>query len=227
MMINPARFGGGGGGGGSPPVPGMFAWYDASDSGSQIVTSGRVAQWNDLSGNNRNLAEPSSNGPAQSTTGGKPCLAFNGTTNQLQRGSYGLSQPCTIFAVTTIPSTGSQRNLISDNTGTPGHISLGVTSTVHFLYGGTVSATAADTWPLGLTQMTYLADDASSKIRKSGVDIASGAIGTGNISSLRVGSSPVGEFWAGSVCEILIYASLLGGSDLTDTENYLKTKWGL
>ena len=57
-------------------VPNLTMWYDASDTGSTIVTNGVLTEWKDKSGNGYDISQSFTNMPFYSSSGGPNNLAY-------------------------------------------------------------------------------------------------------------------------------------------------------
>jgi hypothetical protein len=97
-------------------LPGLLLWLDASNSGSITQSAGSVSQWNDLSGNGNNVAQPTgANRPTYSATGfngTKPGITFtSGSSQWIQNASVALnSAPFNVFVVLTTPTSGASNS---------------------------------------------------------------------------------------------------------------------
>lgn len=104
-------------------IPNLAAWYDPSDSGTYTLTSGRVSQLDDQSGNGNHLTEVSANGPtiAAAQWNGMDALSYPIATRQLHRSNAGLTNingpDLSVFVVCEVnfPFTGSSGGLISQS----------------------------------------------------------------------------------------------------------------
>jgi len=100
-------------------ISGLAAWYDAADATTLTLATG-VSQWNDKSGNGRNLTQSTGNNQPASgtrTIGGKNALDFDGTNDALALGSYGLdlaaTKAMTLFMVGSADIPSSVRRVVS------------------------------------------------------------------------------------------------------------------
>jgi hypothetical protein len=91
-------------------ISGLAAWYDAADSTTLTIATG-VSQWNDKSGNGRNLSQSTGNNQPASgtrTIGGKNALDFDGSNDGLASGfslDLAASKAFTVFVVAATDTT--------------------------------------------------------------------------------------------------------------------------
>ena len=152
-------------------IPGLAAWYDAADSASITLDSGRVSQWSDKSGNARHATNTSSGStqPNYTTAGrnGLNVLTFaaasvqrltvagTGTFNFLHNGTDSYFVAVTKYGATSNPDA------------------------IYMLFGNSGGASAN-------TGIIYAFDDRSSASRSnaSNVFVARGVLGQSTASSL-------------------------------------------
>lgn len=217
----------------SPPITtGLQAHYDA-DAIIGLADNDPIGQWDDISGNLRHVTASGTARPIYRTgvLNGKPVVRFDGVNDWL-RFAGGLadrfSQPNTIYAVAQSNILTGVRPLYSgdlvgerhqlvirgDDVGDPWR-----------LFAGTVRDVASA--DINSHFITTVWNGASSQFRLSGVQTnPGGTVGTQSLRLFSVGSDHAGtSFWSGDIAEILVYNAAHSAQEISDTEDYLETKW--
>lgn len=206
----------------------LALWLDAEDAASITLNGSTVSQWNDKSGNGRNVSQATAAlQPTYSATGmlGKPTLDWGTVASErvLTRAIsgyapqryFGLAEwdgpnPFTNFGglVTHGPSTGivSNDRAMADNTGTGWFGSL-----QYHLNGDTASSTALPTISSPFLFATTFGPQTGRTGLFVGSDIATG--------SLRA--------WIGKISEIIAINFVPTTQEREIIEGYLAWKWGL
>lgn len=218
----------------SPLALNPSVWFDASDTSSITSSNGKVSQWNDKSGFNRNLSQ--STDANQPTTGsvtqnGLNTIGFNGSTQFIQTSS----------ALTfTNPTSGNMWFLsvfVSSSSGTVPYCSSLTQQTEAMIYQqsgtwgawrnsaflGSAEAVAADTAYI----VTGNFDGANSFYRINGKEVARGTTGTGAGGGCRIGRNPFSAYNGGQLCEFAAVNGYLHPSAMLEWEKYAATKWGI
>jgi hypothetical protein len=242
-------------------LPNLKAWYDASDTSSISVTSTKVTQWNDKSGNAYHLT--------QATDAYRPNSGTR-TVNSLNAIDYNTNTD------TLVASTASNWKFMNDATGSTNFVVMKLDTTpsadpywILVTRGGSVgngpgflnTTTTADKYSHAINTnsanivsniststvgtstvcMTTLSDpNNATAANKSDIRKNSGSAEKNNVTTgtpqdsnparpLRVGDYDEGGTLGidGLVCEIVICSGLLGATDITKTQDYLKAKWGI
>jgi hypothetical protein len=231
--------------------PLLFApslWLDASDTLTITASSGSVSQWNDKSGNGRNVVQANSaNQPVTGTRtqNGLNAIDFNGTTNRLDNASTSLVNQSngtfTTFAVV-VPDvvTGTRGILNGDpqvGTRPPQFLRFNTTTlecirvtnfagSLSVVTATRTSATTATTPTLVRSTLTA----SSMVVTANGVEGAA-PLTTGGSSAVSalvtVGSVANSAFFDGMICEILAFPSVLSGSAVDVVQEYLRVKWAV
>jgi hypothetical protein len=208
-------------------------WLDAADT-STITASGspsKVSQWNDKSGNGRNVAQAT--GANQPTTGATTqnslnVLDFDGG-DVLTRASVTINQPYTVAQVWRYTSgVGAGITTVTLSLAELGAYAGYIGDSQYRMFNGTVvnSAAIADT---SVHQITTVHNTTASSVRLDGTLVAGPAnAGSTNGSRINVGAanSTGTAAFTGFIAEILVFPVALSASELTDVETYLKNKWG-
>jgi hypothetical protein len=211
-------------------IAGLQLWLDASDASSVTLDgSNNVEQWNDKSGNARHATQATALlRPAYSTAAVNSlnAVTFNGTSHRVATGSFSVSQPYTLCVVISSTNNGSFRVMFESSSP---RMSLFSQSGTSLFYNAGSDISGSVTISTNVARLiTGVFAGASSSLRfdKSAVSTTSpgtNAIGGG----CTIGSTPSGTFpFAGSICEILLYNTALSGTDLTNVESYLSSRWG-
>jgi hypothetical protein len=208
-----------------------FLWLDAADTTTITASSGSVSQWNDKSGNGRNVSQ--SNAANQPTTGvatqnGLNVLDFN--VDLLQSAAFTQAQPFTAAVVARSTNTGTGNRQAVGNDGTTPTVYEN--NGVWRIFAGTelISTTARnDAWHY----FSAIFNGSSSNLRLDGTQIASGNAGTNGYSNRRIniGSSLSGgnpsATWLGQIAEVILFSRVLSADEIAEVETYLANKWGL
>jgi len=213
-------------------IAGLVAWYDADDASTITESGGLVSQWDDKSGQGNHVAQGTStlqpltvdaqqNGRAIVRTDGIDDYIY---VNAFSGGAIGNGHTVLIALKPDARAgvhvfydgrnSGATRSETYNNSGT------------YAYFSGVVNATTTNV-ATGFTQLTTVYHNVNGLLRENGVEIDTGSTGASQMNGLIVGSfQAVTNVWAAQdVGEILIYDSILAGTDLTDAENYLKARW--
>lgn len=211
-------------------LPGLVANWDCSDTGS-ITGSPNVTQLDDLSGNGNHLLGQGTPVTGSVTIGGLNAIQTSGAGDGLYRAaSISMAAVRSVFIVARVPSLAATQSLIQNLA--DGTYSLGcgtlVTSGAAFLE---VSGHALDTGSAVTAaqafQATFIANGASSIIRVDGSETVVDLTG----SNYPGTAGPIIQFYnlwdaAVDLGQMFWSSQVIGGTDLTDAEAFLQTKWG-
>ena len=209
-----------------------LAWYDASDITTITESGGAVSQWDDKSGNNRNLTQgtsalqPVTN---SATRNNKNVLVFN--DNRLESISFTQTQPITIFAMCNLTTLDTDnRQVVGNDESTPGVHSptiYTIISTWRIFAGSDFNSlvTRDSQWHC----FSALFNGSSSVFRIDSRLSFLGNAGTRGYGNQRilVGGSNATAFWRGNVAELIFVPYLVPINQMIDVERYLISKWGL
>lgn len=208
-----------------------IAWYDAADANAITFVSNKVTQWNDKSGNTRDLVQATTDyQPAQTTLNSLNAVLFDGSNDRVRWGgaTWSISQSLTIVVAATTKAATTGLLYIMDND-------------ARLIFGQDDSATkylalnASSAW-IGNTALTNdvafigsgVADGANSAVYKDGAAAGTGNPGSAGISTgfvLGCHKDQNASWWNGIIAEVVIFS----GTDTTNrqkTEGYLAWKWG-
>jgi PKD repeat protein len=198
-------------------VSGLAVWL----SGDNVVMgSGGVQQWNDSIGINDFDQSDTTKRPdyiaSNPVLADKPCLRFNGTTDELN--SHTLVGVGSVFILSNWngAATFPQYNGIINLRNSPYYLFSGFIGTTNFypgIFSGSLysnSSLSSDYAPLSSYKVT------------SGI---AGSVSTPD--SLVVGNNrhDGNSFWNGDIAEVIIYNSILTSADRQLVENYLYNKY--
>lgn len=216
-------------------VAGLAAWYDASVASSITSVAGAVSQWNDRSGNGRNLTQ--STAIRKPTTGTRTINGLNAldfTNNFIDSAPVSIVQPVTLLAVVLADSyTGAANRYIDTWTGAEADriIMFRLTSTPALqVFAGSSANTTHDMATGAAHVHSAVFNGATSSFFEDGTQYG-GALnpGTGPIYQINLGgdgfTSAADSDWDGLIAEVLIYGAALSAGNRRALENYLKIKW--
>jgi len=201
-------------------------WLDASDTSTITESGGAVSQWDDKSGNGNDVTQgTAANQPTSGTRtlNGLNVLDFDGTTDFLTVSGFTASQPITLFAVVE-KDTDTSRRIFTG--GILGWILVNQQPTSYagnYLYG--TIGTAVDNTP---HIMRHTFNGVSSSIHVDGTQTGpTGNAGTTGITSPFTLSTSSTQQWDGIIAEIIVIDGTLTADQITATESYLASKWGI
>lgn len=217
-------------------LSGLAVWLDADDASTFTFSSGSVvSQWNDKSGNGRHFsqgtvaAQPARTG----TIGTRTAVTFDGSDDFLAwSGTTIASQPFTIAMVFVPTGDVLNANLVDTSTSTGRVLIEANPGTRWRMFAGTVKDVTTGNPVTGTAYaITTVFDGAGSSFRVNASSIGTGTAGTGSLLSASAQSFWVGRgqnaFTPARIGEVVITTTALSGTNLTDLESYLMTRWGI
>lgn len=221
-------------------IPGLKAWYDASDlSAITDAGGGAVSQWADKSGNGYHATQ--STGAQRPVTGtrtvkGANGLDFNGTSHNLilPSGLYSLSAGAnTIIAIFAADLSGdaTQRIINGQDAGT-GRFYMGINATgLTAANNATGSGATTETWTKDAnahmavftrngTAQTNNIDGGTGASNSSGTDLTMTQL-------LLGGQSSSANRFDGILCELMLYGRALPNVELNRLAAAARQKWGI
>jgi hypothetical protein len=235
-----------GGGGGFLPsdIAGLTLWLDADDAGTITdAGAGAVSQWLDKSANAYALAQAVAG--SRPTTGtrtqnGRNVIDFDSDSLEVASNAP-INNPSdgawTIFAVAlTDTVTGVHRLLDGDAATRIGQylrIDGNNAQSIGFV-GATSKTDAAGVTLSASTAYLFRSVNGGTTTIETSVDATSNGTtalgGTQNYSAtipLSLGKAlSTSQFWDGWIAEVIAYNTALSGTDVSDVETYLTSKWG-
>lgn len=208
---------------------GLRGWWDPSNAGSITASSGRVSQWNDLSGLGHHFT--------QGTPGQQP-LTGSTTLNSLNAIQFTRTRPDMMGSLVApgaapyivymvvkldVPSTVFQ--MIFDR-GSGTGASFGAWNSAHSMIGNEINPDldSGVAFPSGHNQFTLIYDGAASKIIQNGTVLITGTATTAAMTGMVIGARAIND--AGMTGAIAEFFVATGNTRDTTAETYLKTKWG-
>lgn len=207
---------------------GIAAWFRA-DKGTTIATG--VSQWDDLSGNARNLAQGTgANQPTLVASGpnGKQSISFDGS-NDLLTAAYTENQPTQVtIAFKTTAGTPSVHDCIFDGGALLGMAFFVDTTPQTYMFAGTaqpITGSSFNNGTYGVTTCQY--NGASAVLRNNRAQVATGNCNTGDSGGITLGA--VQNASRHAVCEIaevVILATIGDASSTYRLERYMQARYG-
>ena len=221
-------------------ISGCALWLDGADpAGTGVVPSaGTLATWVDKSTAGNNATGGVS--PTYSST--TKAVSFNGSSTYLQTSLSAVPSNETFFAVftSTIPISNANRfNCIIGASGNNGRDINVLTSSA-----GNSSAydLRYDSWAVGSISLTGYGGITFNTLTLATTQFTGGqgagstygsnfgsfqSLSFSSSSTTRIGAGNGGDYFTGTINEIIIYNTVLGLSDRQKIESYLAQKWGL
>jgi len=226
-------------------IAGLILWLDADDSSTITLNGSNVSQWNDKSTSAYNFTQATAaNQPARTLSGQNSKTVLTFATNDFMANTalnWG-SSSTTLFIVGKEDKTGgtSYQNIFTTGTGATGQWGYGIDQNATgdqiaifdigqglAKFASTMTGTNADV--LCFTSTGISAGSVPVNLYKNGAADANNtltATGTTSAAGAVIGAAagPT-EAYFGTICEILMYNSVLSTTNRNSVESYLKTKW--
>lgn len=245
------------GGGGFTPgtLTGLIGWWKAdagvfNDAGTTPASNGNtVNQWNDQSGTGNHLSPPSgATGPTFNTgvLNGLPGLAYvSGSTNMLTKSSFSLGgTTASVFIVAKIASGAAASGRFIDFQKSTDNNDFGVSTSAIFLYAPTTASVSGFRSGGGLsngsvtnntfTQLGSIYDGTNNTVYIGGTGqtpVANtdtfGASGFFNVGGFLNNTTTPSALLDGSIVEIVVTNTALGGTDRASLKTYFTSRWGV
>lgn len=219
-------------------VSGMFAWYDATNTGFSYTNGATLSTWNDRSGNGYTLTQQSGHGDAityvTNAIGTKPAASWDGaTTNAMASGTTATVNAVNTICAVVVPngSDGSFGEIITPEdtdrflgvTNSGKWDVQGISPSLQTAYtAGAATVVSAQTNTVGNQALLRVNGSASATVTvttawpaPSGTHLNVGASGNGNYG------------WKGYIGEVIFYTSALTLAQIQQNESYLGSKWGV
>ena len=224
-------------------IAGCSHWFDATDSSTIILSSGSLTQWNDKSGNGRNLTAVSGFANATVSSAYQNGLnVFNFSGNGLYRTDLGnVSYPLDVFIVVALKSLTNHVDVLG----------MGDTAVDNF-NSLTFAESAASRWHNGSsfgnrqtistsneTSLSFLLiqwsiANGNYLLRRNGTQLVQ-ASQTYSFSYPASSAFQIGfrhtninaANFSGYIGEIVVFNNQIGTTDRQNVESYLAQKWGL
>ena len=237
-VTNLSGFGGGGSSVGTPPdeITGanLVVWYRAD----QGITGDPVSQWNDLSGNGRNLTQATSGSrpdyvASGSPFSGQPYISCDGTDDRIGTAAAFTSetQPYHVFMVAHIVTYGADDYLAHINDDAGGGIArILMTTSSAQIYQGAATATNAVDPETGNDFLLNSFFSGASSYQKLNNDsaVSGGNPGTAAMDKITLCSIDSGANYAAIyIAEFFAFDAEVTGDELTNLESYINARYSL
>lgn len=220
-----------------PPLFPTIGWYDASDESSITVSGGFAVQWNDLSGNNRHLAQSTGGASLQPTTylnklNNRNTITYIDNYNRLAifsgtvtlgsvyiAGYLNTTQSGVVYNLFQGGDRTLQRFIAAGGSGNPKWYQNDNVTTY-----GSINYTQNSAFAIGV--LIQGANVAGSLINLNGTD---GTPFTSTSSDVSTGYSIGGRLdrsLSSYIGELLIYTEKHNSTERSSIMTYLKNKWG-
>ena len=218
-------------------------WLDAADSSTITLNSSTVSQWNDKSGNGRNVTQATAlRQPTYTAIGlnGLPVLSFN--ADSLTNASYDWgNSSSSVFTVLRKNTSSGYQNIIVTGTGASSNWSVAIETSPGSRYSlfrifvnfspSNLVCTVDTPQQMCFTNTGQISGTVTSTVYKNGTAGASSI----SMSSVNQGIVGIGigsdasftEGLNGYIAEVIIVPSIVSTTDRQLVEGYLAHKWGL
>lgn len=228
----------GGGGAFSPKnLPGLTAWFDASQI-TGVANGASLATWGDESGNGNDATQSTAgdqptyySSTAGKTVNGLPSVWWTNSSVHMATAAFSAALSTgTIFAVLQFPPSSTLAYAYDGISGTNrwalGNLQASPVA-IEIYQGGTVVA-GPTSWS-GFNQFTaFYTGGASSFLRMNGTSYTAGNAGSATLTGLMLGAryDASSNDYPDAICEIILCSGILSAANYQATEAYLKSKWG-
>jgi hypothetical protein len=225
-------------------VTGLIRWYKADgtlyqdSAGTTPATADGdpVGYWTDASTSAAHSKQTTSTKRPTLKTGanginGLPVIQFDGGDDYLSDGATISLKPFSIFAVFKPTNFSATRTIIGGHVNGMQFRADQPSGTLHLVKQGAVDLGSASSNLTAATAVLVAGTYDSSGNYTFRINRAAAGSGTNNqtipTDSIYVGSNnAISEFMLGPIGEILIFNTVISGSDLTNIESYLSGRWG-
>src|SRR5690554_4733986 len=201
----------------------LLLWYDASDL---TVSPGNLSSWNDKSGNNHDLLQPSSNNQPlkiNNVIGDKSIVRFDGNDFMVSNFGTSYSNPGTIFILYKTISNANQ--YLFDGLNSFNSLQLRNGNTVQAYVDGSLIS-YSKIYPSDLTINTLVINTNNSLLLENSIIKTTGSINSNTIEGVNIGRyHGGGGVFNGDIAEFIYYNRALTISEIEDVEYYLRHKY--
>jgi len=221
----------------NPVTSGLYAGWDATESEKHTITNGKITKW----------------GSSNPNVWAETQVANEGASITSQNGQQAISMDNRMFISDSSATTFTQYTvLITAIVGTSTHpIRLGADGNTRYTYAGleiqqgnnsvdwisgygnnkrgtaTGIGTGFHKWSITQNNNVHTAVIYDNNIQPTLSNIGSNDNVNLKLGTISYSGANQGSFYEGSViCEVLFYNRILTAQELTDTNNYMTTKWG-
>ena len=208
-------------------------WFDSSDLSTITESGGAISQWNDKSGNGRNLTQGTGASQPSLTTNfnGLNTVTFDGSNDFMETVSVTITQPMWIYAAFNLPTTPAND---ADLVGTGGVANVAVRprwslGPAALMFAGQTGLTRSVPLPIGKYVWGVNFNGTSSNFRLNGLQSANGNAGTNGFAHpFRVARRVDGTVYLNvDIGEIIVTKKALTVNEARSLETYLNAKWAV
>lgn len=227
-------------------IAGCSHWFDATDSSTITLSSGSLTQWNDKSGNGRNLTAVSGFANATVSSAYQNGLnVFNFSGNGLYRTAAGnVSYPLDVFIIVALKSLTTHVDVLGmGDTSVDNFNSLTFAESAASRWhngssgGGRQTISTSDETSLSFLLIQWSIANGNYLLRRNGTQLiqASRTYSFNNsaTSIFQIGYRHTDTIYGtnanfrGYIGEIVVFNNQIGTTDRQNVESYLAQKWGL
>ncbi len=221
-------------------ISGLQTWMKA-DNGV-TVTSGAVSNWVDATGNGNNFSEPTNRplyNSASNLVNFNPSISFNGSNQQLTNSTFIINQSAaSVFAIAKFDNISSAWQTITASGNNQGTILRLAGSNIHYKRwidnNNTTTTTGSKVFQSNNPYLLGLTTATGSNNEKIYIDGTLDVTGTTSVipsatTFTSIGVKYVqaqGDYFGGTLPEIIYYSGSLGAIDRVKVESYLALKYG-
>lgn len=209
-------------------ISGLLLWLKAD---SLALSNGNsVTTWGDSSGNGHDMTFNVNAGNAGGTAvyntnvlNGKPVVRLAGGGNFTNSLGDTISQPITIFSV----STTKDGFYLFDGINSTNRIVSYCVGNVHFFAGGDIDSGVASS--NSFADFCFVSNTTSSAVYKNGTLAATGNIGTNSITGFTLNNrnERTETINNNEFAEFIVYLGALSDTDRIKVQNYISSKYGI
>ena len=224
-------------------ITGCSHWLDATDSSTITLSSGSLTQWNDKSGNGRNLTAVSGYANATVSSAFQNGLnVFNFFGNGLYRTALGnVSYPLEVYIIVALKSLTTHVDVLGmGDTATDNFNSLTFSESAArrwhngSSYGNRQTISTTDETSLSFLLIQWSIANGNYLLRRNGTQLIQ-ASQTYSFNNSATAAFQIGfrhtnidaANFSGYIGEIVVFNNQIGTTDRQNVESYLAQKWGL
>jgi hypothetical protein len=224
-------------------ITGCSHWFDATDSSTITLSSGSLTQWNDKSGNGRNLTAVSGYANATVSSAFQNGLnVFNFFGNGLYRTALGnVSYPLEVYIIVALKSLTTHVDVLGmGDTATDNFNSLTFSESAArrwhngSSFGNRQTISTTDETSLSFLLIQWSIANGNYLLRRNGTQLIQ-ASQTYSFNNSATAAFQIGfrhtnidaANFSGYIGEIVVFNNQLGTTDRQNVESYLAQKWGL
>jgi len=227
-------------------IAGLGLWFDATDSSTITLTSGSLTQWNDKSGNGRNLTAVSGFANATVSSGYQNGFnVFNFSGNGLYRTAAGnVFYPLDVYIVVALKSLTTHVDVLGmGDTSTDNFNSLTFAESAASRWhngssgGGRQTISTSNETSLSFLLIQWSIANGNYLLRRNGTQLIQASrnysFNNSATSIFQIGYRHTDNVYgtsanfSGYIGEILVFNNQIGTTDRQNIESYLSQKWGL